>query len=251
MPASNIKSRSHPSRKAISSEKCGRGVNGGMTLGERKLVEFVGIAKTTRYFNILEPPMDFVYLPFSQNQQSELARVVESKSPDATVLAPVLRRVIQEIDRNIPVFDVRSMKDIYNNRVVKGPNLIAEMIGWMGIMGLVLAVIGLYGLAAYSVSCRTREIGIRMAIGADRTSVMKMVLKQGLMLGVTGVAVGLVIGIFACRAITSGRVLNFGHISVLHFAAVSLLLILTTTAATYIPARRASRIDPIRALREE
>jgi hypothetical protein len=70
-----------------------------MTLGERKLVEFVGIAKTTRYFNILEPPMDFVYLPFSQNQQSELALVVESKSPDATVLAPVLRRVIQEIDR--------------------------------------------------------------------------------------------------------------------------------------------------------
>jgi ABC-type antimicrobial peptide transport system permease subunit len=143
------------------------------------------------------------------------------------------------------------MKDIYNNRAVKALNLIAEATGWMGIMGLSLLSSGCTALVAYSVSCRTREIGIRMAIGADRTSVMKMVLKQGLMLGVTGVAAGLAIGIFACRAITSGGVLSFGHISMLPFAAVSLLLILTVTAATYIPARRASRIDPIRTLREE
>jgi ABC-type antimicrobial peptide transport system permease subunit len=117
-------------------------------------------------------------------------------------------------------------------------------------MGLTLAVVGLYGLAAYSVSRRTREIGIRMALGADPLSVTKMVLKQGLVLGLA-VAVGLLIGFFACRAITSGTFFNFGHVSVLPFAAVSLLLILTTIGASYLPARRASRIDPLHALREE
>jgi ABC-type antimicrobial peptide transport system permease subunit len=90
-----------------------------------------------------------------------------------------------------------------------------------------------------------------MALGADPLSVTKMVLKQGLVLGLAGVAVGLLIGFFACRAITSGTFFNFGHVSVLPFAAVSLLLILTTIGASYLPARRASRIDPLHALREE
>ena len=118
-------------------------------------------------------------------------------------------------------------------------------------MGLTLAVVGLYGLAASSVSRRTREIAIRMALGADPLSVTKMVLKQGLVLGLAGVAVGLLIGFFACRAITAGTFFNFGHVSVLPFAAVSVLLIFTTIGASYLPARRASRIDPLHALREE
>jgi ABC-type antimicrobial peptide transport system permease subunit len=134
---------------------------------------------------------------------------------------------------------------------VKTPNLIAEIVAALGLMGLILTVIGLYGLVAYSVSRRTREIGIRMAIGADRGSVSRMVLKQGLVLGMAGVAVGLVIGILACRVITSGTFLSLGEPSVLPYGAVSVLLIFTTLAATYVPARRASRIDPMRALRDE
>lgn len=102
------------------------------------------------------------------------------------------------------VFDARSMQDICINRAVKTPTVIAEIVSTLGVMGLTLAVVGLYGLAAYSVSRRTREIGIRMALGADPLSVTKMVLKQGLVLGLAGVAVGLLIGFFACRAITSG-----------------------------------------------
>ena len=195
--------------------------------------------------------MDFVYLPFTQNQQPQMSLVAESKSPDATVLVPVLRHVIQEIDRNLPVFDARSMKDLYDNRAVKGSTLICEVVATLGFMGLILAVVGLYGLVSYSVSRRTREIGIRMAIGADRQSVSRMVLKQGLMLGLGGVAAGLVIGLFAARAIASMPFMSAGTPGVLPFAAVSLLLILTTVGATWLPAKRAARIDPMRALREE
>jgi ABC-type antimicrobial peptide transport system permease subunit len=176
--------------------------------------------------------------------------IAESESPAATSLAPVLRQVVQEIDRDMAVFNARSMQDIYINRAVKTPTVIAEIVSTLGVMGLTFAVAGLYGLAAYSVSRRTREIGIRMALGADPLSVTKMVSKQGLVLGLAGVA-GPLIGFFTCRAITSGTFFNFGHVSVRPFAAVSLLLILTTLGASYLPARRASRIDPLHTLREE
>ena len=215
------------------------------------LVEVVGIAKTTKYLSISEAPMDFIYLPFAQNPPPQMTLIAESKSADATSLAVVLRRVIQNIDRNMPVFDARSMQDIYNNRAVKNPNLIIQIVTALGMMGLVLAVIGLYGLVAYSVSRRTREIGIRMAIGADRPRVLGMILRQGFTLGIAGVAVGIVAGVFACRAMNSIPLMTFGSIGVLPFAAVSLLLLLTTLGATYLPAHRASRIDPMRALRDE
>ena len=215
------------------------------------LVQIVGIARTTKALSISELPLDFVYLPFAQNQRAQMSLIAESKSPDATTLAPVLRHVVQEIDRNMPVFDARSMKDLYENRAVKTPNMMAQIVAALGVMGLILTVIGLYGLVAYSVSRRTREIGIRMAIGADRQSVSRMVLKQGLLLGITGVTAGLVIGILACRAIASSAFMDLGDPGVRPFAAVSLLLILTTMGATYLPARRPSRIDPMRALRDE
>lgn len=216
-----------------------------------KPVEIVGVAKTTKYLSITEAPLDFVYLPFTQNQQAQMTLVAESKSPDATNVKPVVRRVIQQIDRDMPVFDARSMKDIYENSAVKTANILDEMVAALGLMGLILAVIGLYGLVAYSVSRRTREIGIRMAIGADRPRVLGMVLRRGLMLGLAGIAVGLPIGIFACNAISWIPFFSLGHVGVLPFAAVLLLLLLITAGATFLPARRASRIDPMRALREE
>jgi predicted permease len=216
-----------------------------------KLVEIVGVAKTTKYLTVSESPLDFVYLPFTQNPQPQMTLVAKARSSDATILAPVLRRVVQELDKNMPTFDTRSMKDVYENRTTKAFQVVSEIIVTLGAVGLLLAVIGLYGLIAYSVSRRTREIGIRMAIGADRLNVVTMVLEQGLILGIVGVGVGLVIGLFACRAINSIQFLNLGRPDVLVFAGVSVLLLLTTTGASYLPAWRASHIDPIRALRDE
>jgi ABC-type antimicrobial peptide transport system permease subunit len=135
---------------------------------------------------------------------------------------------------------------------VKTPNMLAEIVAGLGMMGLVLAIVGLYGLVAYSVSRRTREIGIRMAIGADRSKVIWMVLKQGLELGGVGVAVGLVLSFFVCNIVTSKLwIATFDHVNPLLYAIIALPLLAITGMATWAPARRASRIDPMRALRDE
>jgi macrolide transport system ATP-binding/permease protein len=216
-----------------------------------KVIEIVGIAKTTKYVFISEAPLDFVYLPFAQNQRSQMTLVSEAKSPSADGLSPVLKKVVQGIDPNMPVFDARSMADLYADRAMKTPRLITNAVAWLAAMGLILAVVGLYGLMAYSVGRRTREIGIRMALGADRREVVNMFMRQGIRLAVPGVAVGLLIGAMMYRVLTSTPVFHFGHTGILPFAGLSLLLIFTIAGATYVPARHASNIDPMRALRDE
>ena len=215
-----------------------------------KLVEIVGVAKTTKYLWITEIPIDFVYLPFAQNPQADMALVAQSRNGDAASLVPALRQIVQNLDRNMPVFDVRTMRSLYESRAVATPQIITKTVAGLGLMGLILAVIGLYGVISYSVGKRSREFGIRMAMGADRSKVQQMVLKQSLTLGISGLLVGLLAGIFASRAITSLMLFSFG-VSVLPFFLVSLLLLLTVALAGYAPARRASLIDPMRALREE
>jgi predicted permease len=216
------------------------------------LVQIVGIAKISKYFWIAEPPLDYVYLPFRQNERTGMALVSESVAPDAASLAPTVREVLRGLDPDMPAFDVRTMQDLYNQRAVKTPNMLAEIVAGLGLMGLVLAIVGLYGLVAYSVSRRTREIGIRMAIGADRSKVIWMVLKQGLQLGGVGVAIGLVLSFFACNIVTSKLwIATFDHVNPLLYAIIALPLLAITCMATWAPARRASRIDPMRALRDE
>jgi ABC-type antimicrobial peptide transport system permease subunit len=215
-------------------------------------VEIVGIAKAAKVFFISEPPADVIYLPFRQHARPGLTLVTESDSANAANIAPVLRAVVQSLDPDMPVFDVRTMQDFYTQRAVKLPNMTVEIVAGLGLMGLLLALVGLYGLVAYSVSRRTREIGIRIAIGADRTKVVAMVLRQGLTLGLAGVAAGLVVSLFACRALTAFTwFLTFDRLNPLIFVVIPLPLLLVTTLAAWAPARRAARIDPLRALREE
>jgi macrolide transport system ATP-binding/permease protein len=217
------------------------------------LVQIVGIAKTAKYFWIAEPPVDFIYLPYTQDKQLPMTIAAETGAPDAATLAPVLREVVRGIDPSMPVSDTRTMQDFYYQRAVKTPDIIAQSVAGLGTMGLILATVGLYGLIAYSVSRRSREIGIRMAIGADRPKVIWMILRQGLVLGSIGVAVGLILGYFACRALmgTTLFIASFDHLNYGLFPAVAVPLLLITLLATYVPARRASLIDPMRALRDE
>jgi predicted permease len=215
-----------------------------------KRVEVIGVAKIAKYLWITESPIPFLYLPFSQNPQADMALAVQSKSSDAAALVPVLRSTVQSLDRNMPIFEVRTMKSLYETRAVATPNIISRTVAGLGLMGLILSTIGLYGVVSYSVSKRSREFGIRMAIGADRRNVMGMVLKQSLVLGLCGLAVGLLAGIFVTQAITSQMLFSFA-VGTLPFFVVSLLLLLTIVLAGFVPARRASLIDPMRALRDE
>jgi predicted permease len=217
-----------------------------------EMVQVVGIAKTVKYFWIAEPPLDFVYLPFRQHPRSSLSLIAESTTPDASTLVPVLREQIRGLDANMPVFDVRTMQDLYSQRAVKTPNMIVSIVGGLGCMGLLLAAVGLYGVVLYSVSRRTREIGIRMAIGASQAGVIAMVLKQGLRLGGTGVAFGIVLSVFVCRLLANRIWLaTFSHVNILVYFIIGTLLLLITALAALAPARRASLISPIRALREQ
>jgi predicted permease len=216
------------------------------------LVQIVGIAKMAKYFWIAEPPLDYIYLPYTQDKEPPMTIVAETSAPDAATLAPVLREVVRGIDPSMPVTNTRTMQDFYSQRAVKTPGIIAESVAGLGTMGLILAMVGLYGLIAYSVSRRRREIGIRMAIGADRQKVIRMILGQGLVLGSIGVAVGLIVSFFACRAVISvAWVASFDHLNYALFPAIAIPLLLITLAATYGPARRASLVDPMRALRDE
>jgi putative ABC transport system permease protein len=212
-------------------------------------VEIVGITKTGKYLWIAEPPTEFVYLPYRQNQKSQMILVSESVGESASIAAP-LREVVRTLDANQPIFDVRSMEEFYDMRVVSTGNTIMEIVAGMGVMGLILAMIGLYGLGAYAVSRRTREIGIRMAIGASRPAVLQMTLLRGLTPALYGLAVGLVASVFAEKLL---KVVFPTHtqIDIAAYLLVVPVLLAITMLAAYIPARRASRVDPMLALRHE
>ena len=214
-------------------------------------VQVVGIAKMSKYLWITEGAPDFLYLPLAQNPRPNITLVAQSNAEDAATLVPVLKDIVHSMDPDMPVFDVRTMKSLYEGRAVATPNILIGTVGAMGVMGLLLSVIGLYGVVSFAVSRRTREFGIRLAVGADRKAVVAMVLRQGMLVALAGVAIGLVAGILATRAITSQLLFAFPDVSASSFIGVSLLLIVTTAIAAYVPARRASRTDPMMALREE
>lgn len=186
-----------------------------------------------------------------QHEISALTVIAESNAPDAATLAPVLREVVRKIDPSMPVGGARSMHDFFAQRVVKTNNILVEISSSLGLLGLLLAMVGLYALVAYSASRRSREIGIRMAIGADRPSVLRMILRQGLALGSVGVGTGLILSYLACRALASALWTVAGHTNYAILPAIGLPLLLVTLLAAYVPARRASLIDPMRALRDE
>ncbi|HEY2015086.1 MAG TPA: ABC transporter permease [Bryobacteraceae bacterium] len=211
-------------------------------------VQVVGVAKKAKYIFISEPPQEYVYLPLAQHPRPHMTLVVESAG-DAAGLAAPLREMVRGIDANQPIYEVRTMEDFYQKRAVKTSDLVVETVGGLGMMGLVLAAVGLYGLVAYSVSRRTREFGIRMAIGAESRQVLKMVMVQGWKLSLAGVGIGLVLSLGAAPALRAG--LGAADTNPVNIVVVAMVLLGVTTLAAYLPALRASRVAPIKALRWE
>ena len=211
-------------------------------------VEIVGVVPTMKYQWIAEAPMDFLYMPEEQHPTPQMILLVRSNG-DPELLAESLRNVVRSIDTNQPVFDVRTYSDYYHNRVEEAPRLIIQLVSAMGLVGLALAIAGLYGLIAYNVNRRTREIGIRMAIGAGRWDVLRMVMRQGLVLVGVGTVAGIAMGLGAERLLN--LMFETTRVDFMAYVAVVPLLLLVTMLAAYIPALRASRIEPTRALRYE
>jgi predicted permease len=223
-----------------------------MRLPERRgqWVEVVGVTRTGKYMWIAEEPTPFFYLPFAQQPQTRMSLFVESRTPDASALAGPLRDIVRAIDVNQPIANLRTYEGMYRERAVKMPSIVMKTIAAMGLLGLTLALVGLYGLVSYSVARRTREIGIRMAIGAGRPAVRRLVLKQGLALALAGVAIGGVASVAVARALTAALA-GLGRPNPLTYVIVPLVLLALTALASDAPARRASRVDPLVALRDD
>jgi macrolide transport system ATP-binding/permease protein len=211
-------------------------------------VEIVGVAQTIRYQST-EKPMDFVYMPLAQHPVARMVLMLRSSGDPLQLVQPV-KDVVRSLDPNLPMLLTRSYEDLFVNQAVKGPLIAIELVGTMGVMGLLLAVAGLYGLVAYNVSRRTREIGIRMALGAASSDVMRLVIGKGLVLVGIGTAIGLAMG-FAIEQLMNSMLFSAGGVDILAYVIVVPSLFLVTTLAAYVPARRASRIAPTQALRYE
>jgi putative ABC transport system permease protein len=157
---------------------------------------------------------------------------------------------VHSLDAAQPIHNIRTFADFYTQRAVRIPLMIIEIVAFAGVLGFVLALIGIYGLVSYSVASRTREIGVRMAIGASKARVLKMVLRQGMVLSGAGLIAGGLISLLAAPLLAAG-LSGLGKPSPITFIVVPLALLLVTLLACYVPARRASLVDPILALRHE
>lgn len=218
--------------------------------GVSSWVEIVGVARTAKYLWLGEPPTEFVYLPYRQFPRSDMVLITESFGEASSLVAP-LRQVVQSLDPTLPIYNVRTMEEFYQMRTISIFNVIVGIVAAMGLMGLSLAIVGLYGLVAYATTRRTKEIGIRMAIGAGRTTVLRMVLRQGLVLAIIGLVIGLFAGLGAERLLQAAFPSGDTRIELMAYVLVAPVVLAATFIAAYLPAHRAARLDPMKALRYE
>jgi putative ABC transport system permease protein len=168
---------------------------------------------------------------------------------DPAAIAPAIQREIRTLDPNQPVSDVRTMNQVMSEWVSRS-RFNTLLLGLFAGLATLLSAVGIFGVMNYSVALRTRELGLRLAIGAQPRQVLLLVLKQGFLLTIVGVVLGLAAALALTRLL-SGLLFGVGTVDVTTFATISLLLVLVSLLACYLPARRAMRIDPLKALRYE
>jgi putative ABC transport system permease protein len=211
-------------------------------------IRIIGVVGDGKYFSISEEPRPFVWRPMIQSYSTSGTLVVRSTGAPGALFAGI-RREIQALDPNLPVYDVKTFTE--HMRLSLFPaRIAATVLGVFGLVALMLSAIGIYGITSYAVAQRTREIGIRMALGAQLGDVLKLVLSHGVKLTIIGVAIGLFGAYLVTRAITS-VLYGISATDPLTFGGVSLLLVFVALLACYVPARKATKVDPLVALRYE
>jgi predicted permease len=213
-------------------------------------VEVVGVARDSKYVFLGEEPRSFMYIPFAQRYRSEMTLFIHGAGDQAGLIAAA-RQVVHAIDSDLPVYDAKTMTThLQDGIALLFVRLGAKLAAAFGLLGLVLSLVGIYGVVSYSVAQRTHEIGIRVALGANKSDVLKLVLGQGMILTIAGVAIGLAAA-FAVTRVMSSLLYGVSTTDPLTFALVPVLLTGVALAATFIPARWAMRLDPMVALRHE
>src|SRR5262252_1277027 len=214
------------------------------------LMEIVGVARDAYYESLYEDRQPYMFLPQYQNYQAEMMLLVSANSADnLKAVVENVRREIGQMDARIPVFGVTTA-EANMSYAYWGPRLAAGMATAFGLLALLLATMGLYSVMTYAVSQRTREIGIRMALGAQAGGLLRMVVWNGMRLALAGAALGLAAAIGLTR-VMKNLLLNVSPTDPATFALIALLLVAVALIASYIPARRAAKVDPLLAIRNE
>lgn len=208
----------------------------------------VGIVRNAKYVFVGEDPQPMAYTPFEQSYAPAMGLIVRTHvRPDA--LKAVVERDVRSIDRDIALNNIVTAAELLSTSLT-GPRVAATLLSIFGLVALVLAAVGIYGVMSYTVNLRSQEIGIRMALGAQRGDVMRMMLGQGMVITVIGLAVGLTAAAGISRLL-SGLLYGVGIADVAAFAGTAGLLLFVALIANYLPARRATHVDPLSVMRFE
>jgi putative ABC transport system permease protein len=217
-------------------------------VNDEPYITVIGVVKDGKYISLGEEAAPFIYFNMTQNVGLSPTLVVRTQGDPLASLAAV-RGEVAALDKNLPLYDVKTMRQHLGLALLPA-RLAGGVLGVFGMVALALAAAGIYGVMAYSVTARTREIGIRMALGANERDVLRLVARQGMTLA----AIGLVIGLIAALALTQllkSMLFGVSATDPLTFAGIALLLMFVALLACWIPARRATKVDPMVALRCE
>jgi putative ABC transport system permease protein len=222
--------------------------------GTRPWITVVGVVQDVRHNGITAAVKEKFYRPHAQFHMStgfspRAMTLVVKTDGDPLALAGAVRRAVVSLDPNVPVAAVRPMTEVVGETMAAS-SFTGLLLGLFALLALALAAVGIYGLLSYLVSQRTREIGIRVAIGASRHDVVALVLRKGLLLTLGGLGSGLVLA-FAATRLMQALLYGVASVDAVTFVTVPVVLILVALGASYIPAARATRVDPLLALRSE
>jgi predicted permease len=210
--------------------------------------EIIGVVGNVRYDSLIDESPPAVYFPHPDLAYSFMTLVVRTEG-EPSAIAPAVQREIRTLDPNQPVSDVRTMNQVMSEWVSRS-RFNTLLLGLFAALATLLSAVGIFGVMNYSVALRTREIGLRLAVGAQPRQVLLLILKQGFVLTIVGVVLGLAAA-FALTRLLSGLLFGVAAVDVTTFTTISLLLVFVSLLACYLPARRAMKIDPLRALRYE
>jgi putative ABC transport system permease protein len=213
----------------------------------KDFMQIVGVVKTANYQTLGEAPQSCIYIPLRQNYSDAMILYVRTERDPSATLAAV-QDEIRTLDPGLPVEDIRTGTKVID-QALWGAKIGVALLGVFRLLALSLASVGLYGIMAYSVNQRRREIGIRMALGAGQASVLRLILRQGMTLVIGGVALGLMLSLLLGRAL-SRFLYGVGGSDSASLVGASLVLLTVALVACYLPARRASQVDPLVALHE-
>jgi putative ABC transport system permease protein len=210
--------------------------------------EIIGVVEDVREMSLTDQPASAFYRPFSQFPDVNLNVLIRTTG-DPLALAGAARAQVRELDPNLPIASIRTMESVVSEAAARS-RLSSYLLTGFAAIALLLAAIGLYGIISYDVTQRRGEIGVRLALGADHGDILRLIVKQGMILTAAGLAVGLA-GAFALTRLLRSLLFGVATTDLATFVMVPLLLVAVALLASYLPARRAARVDPMVALRAE